>query len=316
MAGPKPQSQEVRLKTGIVAIGSYPGKDTNPMIWAVDAALIYKLPFKSEMQMPVRMVIARMNASNKDLLVYSPLPLNEELYKQLDSLGAVKLIIAPNSMHHLFVSGYHERYPSAKLLSTPKLVAKRTDLKFDYVMSRDDPNRSDCLAYLKQSAPLVDISLVQINQDGLDIVLHHKTTKVLISCDIAMEFDDEFSKAYSPMPPILKLYIKLFHKKPVSFTLPFKMMIDDPKQTLVDLDYLLTSYDFETLVVAHGKIVTQDARKQLSEGSREFVNEMVVNGETGKKNRIKVLVAVSATAAVSMAVSCATIALLVKKLVK
>ena len=66
---------------------------------------------------------------NEHLLVYSPVKLTESLEAELNALGKVKYIIAPNPFHHIYVNGYLKAYPEASFYCTAKLIKKRPDLK-------------------------------------------------------------------------------------------------------------------------------------------------------------------------------------------
>ena len=49
----------------------------------------------------------------------------------MDAVGQVRHIIAPNSLHHLFLPEWKHAYPKAKLFAPPGLRKKRKDLAFD-----------------------------------------------------------------------------------------------------------------------------------------------------------------------------------------
>jgi hypothetical protein len=50
---------------------------------------------------------------------------------KLDALGEVCHIVAPNSLHHLFLPEWKRAYPSAKLYAPPGLREKRKDIEFE-----------------------------------------------------------------------------------------------------------------------------------------------------------------------------------------
>ena len=79
---------------------------------------------------PTRMVVVRL--SGTDLFICSPITLTEELRREIDALGEVRYLVAPNSLHHLFISDWKNIYPSAKVFGAPGLRAKRPDLIFDH----------------------------------------------------------------------------------------------------------------------------------------------------------------------------------------
>jgi hypothetical protein len=75
-----------------------------------------------------RMSICRL--SDGSLLLHSPLKLNEELKGELDWLGAVRFVVSPNKLHHLFIGDYFTAYPEARIYAPPGLPEKRPELPF------------------------------------------------------------------------------------------------------------------------------------------------------------------------------------------
>ena len=73
------------------------------------------------MGLPVgtRMTVIRL--ADNSLLLISPIEMTPEIKQQLNSLGAVRYLIAPNLFHHLYLADCLESLsPSSKLL--PHLV--------------------------------------------------------------------------------------------------------------------------------------------------------------------------------------------------
>lgn len=64
----------------------------------------------------------------RKLLVHSPIPLTRELQTQMDALGSVAFIVAPNLMHHLFLGPMAQAYPGAEVYGPRGLRKKRPEL--------------------------------------------------------------------------------------------------------------------------------------------------------------------------------------------
>jgi hypothetical protein len=69
-------------------------------------------------------------AGRPRLLVYSPLPLTPELRREVDALGDVAVVIAPNNEHVDFVAPWAAAYPDAAVLGPPACVEKFPHLPF------------------------------------------------------------------------------------------------------------------------------------------------------------------------------------------
>jgi hypothetical protein len=100
---------------------------------AIDAPLTQLAPGLWITQRPLRvygvdigtrMTIVRFRDGR--LLVHSPVSLTAHLRSQLDELGSVGFVVAPNRWHHLFVGDYRQAYPEALVFAAPGLSAKAT----------------------------------------------------------------------------------------------------------------------------------------------------------------------------------------------
>jgi hypothetical protein len=76
--------------------------------------------------MTSRMTIVRL--ADGGLWLHSPILIEETLRTQLDALGPVKYIVAPNMVHHLFAKKCLAMYPQARLFGAPGLAEKRPDI--------------------------------------------------------------------------------------------------------------------------------------------------------------------------------------------
>ena len=73
-----------------------------------------------------RMTVIQLNDGG--LWVHSPIPVSAKLKAQMDGLGPVRSVVAPNLAHHLFVNDFAVTFPNVRLYGTPGLIEKRPDL--------------------------------------------------------------------------------------------------------------------------------------------------------------------------------------------
>jgi hypothetical protein len=66
--------------------------------------------------------------ANRELAVISPILASDEITSQLNDLGTVSHIIAPNLYHHLFTASFKSLYPHATFWAVPGLAAKKPRL--------------------------------------------------------------------------------------------------------------------------------------------------------------------------------------------
>ena len=99
-------------------------REWSDRIWIAEAPLrFYGVPFGT------RMTVVRL--ADGGLLVHSPLDPVPPLRAEIDALGPVRYVVSPNKLHHLFLGGFLQAYPSAQLFAPPGLASKRRDLRFD-----------------------------------------------------------------------------------------------------------------------------------------------------------------------------------------
>ena len=88
-------------------------------IWTADGPDVSVAGF----HYPTRIAIIKL--SDGGLFVWSPIRLTESLRAAVDAAGQVRHIVAPNSLHHLFLPEWQRAYPEARLYAPPGLRKKR-----------------------------------------------------------------------------------------------------------------------------------------------------------------------------------------------
>lgn len=102
-------------------------------IWIADGPHVSVAGF----HYPTRMAVIRL--LDGSVVVWSPTKITESLQRALEAIGEVQHIVAPNSLHHLFLLEWKRSYPGARLYASPGLRKKRTDIAFDADLG-DAPN--------------------------------------------------------------------------------------------------------------------------------------------------------------------------------
>ena len=87
------------------------------------------------MQFGARMTIIRL--PDGSLMLYSPVPISDALAAEIDQLGVVRYLVAPNLFHHLFVADAAARWPAAVLYAPFGLAEKRRDLTIHRTLGVD-----------------------------------------------------------------------------------------------------------------------------------------------------------------------------------
>ncbi|MEM1133081.1 MAG: DUF4336 domain-containing protein [Pseudomonadota bacterium] len=108
-------------------------------LWMVDGPIIkMDFPLGFKMPFPTRMVLVRL--PNGDLWVHSPTEPTDDLFAQIDALGPVRHLVAPNSIHYWYLPYWTERYPDARTYGVEGLTdtAKR-EIRIDETLSETTP---------------------------------------------------------------------------------------------------------------------------------------------------------------------------------
>jgi hypothetical protein len=195
----------------------------------------------SGLRVSSRMTVIRLH--DGALWLHSPVPLSIEVRAQLAALGEVRYIVAPNKMHHLFVSQCLAAFPNATLFGAPGLRSKRPDLS--------------ALRELKPTVePEWEKDLDQTFFDGMPIgnetVWFHKSSRTLIVTDLCQWWPGELSFA-------MKIFAALTGvRKQLAVPRTVRLMIKDRKAACASAQKIL-AYPFERVIVAHNTIVDEDA---------------------------------------------------------
>ncbi|PZV03208.1 MAG: hypothetical protein DCF32_14205 [Leptolyngbya sp.] len=207
-----------------------------------------------------RMTVIRLVGNH--LMVISPIQVSEELIDELNKLGAVTYIIAPNLYHYQFLAGFKAAYPVATVWATAGLQAKRPELAIDRTITLSPENPWPSLEYLffegfKTLAPS--------GPDPLEEwVFFHAASRTLILTDTAFCFDESF-------PWLTQLVTKVGGGyKSLSPSL-LERIATTEKETVKAAAEQVLRWDFDRVIVAHGSIVEQDGKAQFQRGYEQFL---------------------------------------------
>jgi hypothetical protein len=181
------------------------------------------------------------------LWVHSPIALDDALRGEIDDLGEVRHIVAPNLYHHLQAGRYKEAYPSAKLHAAPGLAKKRPDLAIDTELGEGPAPWGDALEPLPVRGTML-----------CETTFHHPATRTLVCTDLVENFDTSPHWA-------TRMYLKLngIHGK-VGVSRILRLTYRDRTQVRADIEAILRR-DFDRVVLCHGNLLEDDAHAKVRE---------------------------------------------------
>ncbi|PIE16067.1 MAG: DUF4336 domain-containing protein [Rhodobacterales bacterium] len=142
-------------------------------IWLVDGPAIrfYGVPFTT------RMTVIRLE--NGDIWLHSPTQIDPALKAQIDALGPVRHLIAPNWIHYAYINQWRTAYPEARSHVAPGVKQRAhkmgVALTIDAELSQQAPE-----AWQGQIAQM----LVEGSSYHREVVFFHIRSKTLILTDL------------------------------------------------------------------------------------------------------------------------------------
>ena len=199
-------------------------------------------------EMGTRMSVVRLAGGG--LLIHSPVRLDAETRRDLDALGPVRAVVAPNKYHHLYVGDYFTAYPEAQIYAAPGLPEKRRDLHFHGVLADEAP-----ALWAGQIDQLVFRALAVIN----DVVFYHRGSRTLIVTDLV------FNMQHAPSLPT-RLFFRLddaYGKFGPSRL--WRLLIRNRGAARVAIERML-GWDFDRVIMAHGDVLETGGQQALRDG--------------------------------------------------
>jgi len=199
-SGPSQGSGPVGRLLGHAAASSdragYPPLDT-PKKAAEDVFVVDSLlPGALGTMLPVRMTVIRL--PNGELILHSPTRFTPGLRRELEAIGRIRHLVAPNIAHWTFLEGWQRRCPDATTWAAPGLrersQVRRSGVRLDHDLGdAAPPEWGDAIA----------LATVPGGFGFREIALFHRPTRTLILTDLVLNLEPD--KLPAPMRPLMRL---------------------------------------------------------------------------------------------------------------
>ena len=180
--------------------------------------------------------------------------LTDILRAEVDTLGQVACIIAPNSLHHLFLVEWKSTYPGAKVYAPPGLRTKRKDIAFD----ADLGNASS-----PDWAGEIDQVLMQGNLITTEVVFFHVGSGTVLFTDLIQQFPVSLFSSWRGLVAKLDLMTGPEPSVPRKFRIAFTN-----RRAARDSLQRIFAWPAERVLMAHGTPVEKDAQAFLRRAFR------------------------------------------------
>jgi hypothetical protein len=193
------------------------------------------------LRLGTRMTVVRL--AGGDLWVHSPIAPSPDLRREVDALGPVGHLVAPNLYHHRFLDSWRAAYPDA-ILHGPKALARK----------RKDLTLSAALEDARAASWAGELAPVHVEGCALDeTVFVHRATRTVVSSDLTENFT---TSRHWPTRAYLKM--SGTHGK-IGWPRPLRVLYRDHAAALRSLDALF-EHDFDRVVIAHGDVIGRDGK--------------------------------------------------------
>ena len=176
-------------------------------IWTAEGQTVSVVGF----DFPSRMIVIRL--SDDALFIWSPVTLSPALRSAVDQLGPVRHIVAPNTLHDLFIGEWHRAYPEATLHAVPELRAKHPKLGWGSDLG-DTP--------APEWSNDIDQVVIRGNRITTEVVFFHHRSRTAIFTDLIQQFDAGWFKGWRGVVAKLDLMTTRKPTVPRKYRLAFR----------------------------------------------------------------------------------------------
>lgn len=193
----------------------------------------------------MRMTVIRLDAGG--LILHSPVAYEGHLKAQLDSIGKVCAIVAPNCMHNLFLDEWINAYPEATYYQPPGIKK----IKALPLQSKIINDEAPAVWHAEVEQHIIK-GLPRVNE----AVFFHKNSRTLIVTDLVFNMS-----ATDSMYETLFLRLNGAYKK-FGPTRVFKTFVKDKQAFRESIERLLR-WDFEAVIMSHGEMLSQGGKQKF-----------------------------------------------------
>lgn len=201
---------------------------------------------------PTRSVIVRLQDGG--LWVWSPIALDDEVRREIQTIGIPAHLVSPNKLHHLFLRDWHAAFPQAQLWGPASTIGKCPDLPFQSPLGDGPPP-----AWAGQ----IDQCWVRGSPAMDEIVFFHLPSRTAILADLSENFSHRWlCENWSPWQRPVARLSKIVEGKgyaPLDWRLTFVR-----RGKLHQAKAKILGWDARNVVMAHGEWQAENGRDFLA----------------------------------------------------
>lgn len=195
-----------------------------------------------------RMTVVRLG---EELLLHSPVRIDDALAERLSGLGRVRWIAAPNTFHHLFAGRAKERWPGAEVLAAPGVEKKQKALPIDGALPDAAPE-----AWRGALETLFVGGMPALNE----VVFFHRPSKTLVLTDFLFNFGDEGGWWTRTVLSMAGARGGAKQSRLLRFVMKDKEAVKQCRDEML-------GWDFARATVCHGDVIEGDAKDVVAKST-------------------------------------------------
>lgn len=243
-----PDSERDTLPTGAPRPPRHLADDSPLFEYVSNEVWIAERPLRFYgMELGARMTILRLGDGG--LVLHSPVALDADLEAGVRRLGEPRLIVAPNSIHHMYVGPWRERFPDAEFLAAPCLLERRPDL----TPALECPLPA---GHWLTSDPDIALAVFEGHPFHREVAVFHVRSGTLVLADMIESLAHEGDP--QTLAARLMLGLGQMSGRPTP-PIDYKLVADEAALR-ASLQPML-DWPFERIVIAHGRLIERDARE-------------------------------------------------------
>jgi hypothetical protein len=207
-----------------------------PNVWLVDGPVVSA---GGGFRYPTRMAVIQL--TDGALFVWSPVSLSDVLRREVEALGPVRFLIAPNSLHDRFIAEWKHAYPEARVYAAPGLRRRGDDLGRPVELGETPP---------PEWSAEIDQAPMRGNLITTEVLFFHRPSATLLVTDLIQHFAPTWFTGWRAVIAKLDLMSAPEPEVPRKFRVAFV----DRSVARRGLERVL-SWPIERVVMAHAKPV-------------------------------------------------------------
>jgi hypothetical protein len=229
----------------------YPPLDTlKPVaenVWIVDSG-----PLGSWMRLPIRMTVVRLGSGA--LWLHSPTRLAPGLRMEIDALGRVGHLVAPNSAHWMHLQAWQQSYSDAATWAAPGLrdrkAVKNSGVRLDSDLADRPPDAW---------ADEIDQVVVPGGAGFREVAFLHRPTRTLVLTDLIDNLDGDRLPLHTRLLAGMAGALAPNGKAPVYL----RMVVNLRRRDAVAAAGRVIAWEPERVIFAHGRWFDCEAAARL-----------------------------------------------------